>query len=214
MQTILFSSILFALLSALFKIQTLSRALRLFSSFIALSLLSELTAFYMSVQYKNNMPVFHIFSPVLFALLCLYFTKISPTIHKYKLGYISLVACIVISALNTAFFQPISTMNSNYLLLEGLFGCGMALIALYDFLRDDNKPFIHRNVHFWITLTMLFHYLGTYIVYLLIMFLKHIGSDHSDLIRAYILLWLLAVTSYIAIGLLFLLVHSKKIENG
>lgn len=214
MQTILFTSIVFALASGLYTSRSGRGPGIILCSFIGLSLVSELTAYYMATYYRNNMPVFHFFSPVLFALLCLYFNRISPTVYKYRLGYISLAACVVISALNTIFFQPVHTMSSNYLLLEGVFGCGMALIALYDFLRDDNNPFIYRSIHFWMTLAMLFHYLGTYIVYLVILFLKQIGAGRNDLVIAYTFLWLVAVLTYIAVGTAFLLFPVKKLKNG
>lgn len=214
MQAILFTSILFALVSGLYTLRSGYGPQVILWSFIGLSLVSELTAYYMATNYRNNMPVFHFFSPVLFALLCLYFNRISPTVSKYNLAYFSLIACVAISALNSAYFQPIHTMNSNYLLLEGLFGCGMALIALYDFLRDDNNPFIYRSIHFWMTLTMLFHYLGTYIVYLVILLLKEIGAGRNDLVTAYTFLWLIAVLTYIAVGVTFMLFPAKKIKNG
>ncbi|MCF3109610.1 hypothetical protein LL912_12590 [Niabella sp. CC-SYL272] len=99
-------------------------------------------------------------------------------------------------------------MNSYYLLLEGLFGCTLALITVYDFLMDEACIFIHRKMHFWITLIVLFHYLTTYIAYLALRLLK-VSNTNSGLNFIYTGLWLFSLVNYIAFGIIYLLYNRK-----
>lgn len=210
MRAVLLSAVIFAFGCGLLNLRSLSAASKTLCLYLGLCVLSEVTAFLMARLYRNNMPVFHVFNPLLFVVLAVYFQRVSPALQKWHLGYWSAGICVAIGVLNTTFSQPIGTMNSNYLLLEGLFACALAFAVLYDLLKDEDNVFIFRVPHFWITVIVLFHYLATYVAYLGLRFLKISGSPPSSLELIYTILWLTTVLTYLGIALSLLLLNDKQ----
>lgn len=160
--------------------------------------------------YHNNMAVFHIFSPILFLILALYFNQVSVTVRKYYLGYWFAGIGLCASIVNTAFFQPILSLNSNYLLLEGLFVCVLGFITLYDIEKDDTDFDTNKNPHFWIAVIVLFQHVGTYFIYILLQFLELSHTNAANIELAYSALWMTGVVAYLSIGMVYLLFPIQK----
>lgn len=181
--------------------------------YLAFTLISEGIAFYMAVVFKNNLPVFHIFSPILFLLLAWYMDRVSPTIQKLRVAWILGSGAVIISSLNTWLFQPLFSFNSNYLLLEGLFVCILGFIALYDYESDDRHLHLHRNPHFWIVVLFVFKQVIVFFLYIIIYLLdRQQAETTTGVIAIYRTLWGINVLGYIAMGIVFIL-FSKRIKN-
>ena len=63
--------------------------------------------------------------------------------------YIAAILCPLLEILNSVYFQPISTLNTNYILLENFAIILMALIYLYIIILNDYLSIIIRDPHFW-----------------------------------------------------------------
>lgn len=206
---IIFITVL-SLLMSILEFRRRPRALKIMSFFLGLTMISEFTAFYMAHQYRNNMPVFHIFSPLLLLVLASYFDAISTTVRRYRLSYIFGISAIFGSLVNTVFWQPINTFNFNYLLFQGLCTCALGFVALYDIEKDDAVLYPSRNPNFWITVILLLQQIGIYFLYILIglLELSH-GSDFSFKV-VYNSLLITTVSAYPFIGLVYMIFPTKN----
>lgn len=181
--------------------------------YLAITLVSECIAFYLAVIFNNNLPVFHIFSPVLFVLLAWYMDRVSPTIQKYRVAWMIGSAAVIISLLNTCLFQPLYSFNSNYLLLEGLFVCILGFIALYDYESDEQHLHLHRNPHFWTIVLFVFKQVIVFFLYIIIYWLDRQQAETTNRVMfVYRMLWGVNVLGYLVIGMIFSL-FSKKFIN-
>jgi len=189
------------------------RALQIICIFLALTMTSEFIAFYMAFRYRNNLPVFHILSPLLLLNLAWYFDAISSTVRRYKLSYVLGASAVMGSVLNTIFWQPLHTFNFNYLLFQGLCICSLGFIALFDMEKNDNMLYPGRTPHFWITVIVLLQQIGVYFLYILIglLELSH-GSDFSFKV-VYTSLLITTVSAYPFIGLVYLVFPIKNTQQ-
>lgn len=187
-------------------------ALRIISIFLGLNMVSEFVAFFLARRYHNNLAVFHLLSPLLLVVLSLYFTRISESVKKYKAGYIVCAIAVAFSIFNTVVLQPLHTLNSNYLLLQGLCVCVWGFIALYDFEKEDDLRYLNKDPNFWISLILIAQQVGTYLLYIIIEFFELQRLNPNNIRTVYTLLWMIGVLSYLSIGMVFVLLPIKKIK--
>ncbi|GEM_PF-2537925 len=207
---LLIMAIVLAMVSLLRYRKRIKDSFDIIGIYLALTLISEGVAFYMVVVFNNNLPVFHIFNPMLFVVLAWYMHRISPTIQKYLVAWILGAGAVIISLLNTWLFQPLFDFNSNYLLLEGLFVCILGFNALYDYESDDRHLHLHRNPHFWIVVLFVFKQVIVFFLYIIIYLLdRHQAETTTGVIAIYRVLWGINVLGYLGMGIVFLL-FSKK----
>jgi len=109
---------------------------------------NELLSFFADKIYHNNLPLYHIFCPIELLLISLYFS--------YSVRVLRIIAVVVgllgvpLSILNCWLFQPLKTINSNFLLFEA------TAIILYSFtsfrqilLEEERLPYDFAQ--FWIS---------------------------------------------------------------
>ncbi len=192
------------------EIRRRPRSLQVMSIFLAITLFSEIVAFYMAYRYRNNLPVFHVLSPLLLIALATYFQFISATVRRYRLSYILGASAVIGSVVNTVLWQPLHTFNFNYLLFQGLCICSLGFIALFDMEKDDNMLYPGRNPHFWITVILLLQQVGVYFLYILIGLLELSQGSNFSFKVVYTSLLITTVSAYPFIGLVYMVFPLKK----
>lgn len=200
----------FSLCCSLYRFSARTANLKILGLFLAASLFSELVAFFFVLKFNNNLPVFHVLSPLLFLILICYFNRISITIKRYHLGMILGVIGVLVSLVNTWWLQPINTFNSNYLLFQGLCICLMGFIALHDFEEDEVNLYLHRKPDFWVCIVFLSQQIGMYCTYILIHALEMSGAENDSITFVYSLHFILSIIGYLAVGIIFLLFPAKN----
>src|SRR5690606_22765624 len=84
-----------ALFGGVYKLKRRDRASKVLVVLLCLTLVSELTAHWAAIKYRNNMFVYHFFSPVQLILLGVYFDNVVWTLVKKRITIsISIVATV------------------------------------------------------------------------------------------------------------------------
>ncbi len=173
---------------------------------LAVTLISETTSIYVGWKYNNNMPVFHIFSPIELFIISIYFNRSIDYFSKHNIGiYIGLTG-LFLSTLNTVFIQDIKTLNSYFLLFEGFCIIFMSLFSYRQMFEDIEMNVMH-NPHFWYSSIFLFISGTTYSSWALYSFIGVRMIEIMPFLNT--LITLISTTAYVSMGILFLLLPQK-----
>lgn len=194
----------------LYRLRTLDAALKIIIALLAVTLVSETTAHFMAIYYKNNMRVYHVFNPIELFLMALYFNNTIEAFKKKNTGIYIGLSGILLSITNTLFFQPFDTLNSYFLLFEGFCVITMSLLS-YHHIFDDHNSDIVRNPHFWISSIFLFSSGMTYTHWAMYAIISVRLVEYSSIIINALLT--LSILMYTGIGLVFLFVPKKQIAH-
>lgn len=117
--------VLLSMVYAAIVFNRLGKQLQVFCSFLMLSGLVQLVSLIFWLKQVNNLPLLHIYVPLgFFCLTLFYHNVLKDIINKYILWAV-LFLFVGFSVVNTIFFQPINTYNSNALTVESV------LIVIY-----------------------------------------------------------------------------------
>lgn len=128
---------------------------------IGLTFLQETAANLVYTITGSNAVTYHIYSPIEFFLLCLYFNDTNPLFKKNRTGIVIGVSGVLLSIGNTIWLQHVNTFNSYYLLFEGTCIVILCLLSLCGILLDEQLDF-KRQPYFWVTLCLLFYWCLTF----------------------------------------------------
>jgi hypothetical protein len=199
-----------AIITGLLRLKRQGKAEKMLIILLILTLSSEIMAYIWAVKFRNNFPVYHIFAPIQLFFVSMYFHYSVDSLSKSKIAiYIGLSGGIL-AAVNTIFFQPITTLNSYFLLFEGL--CTIFL-SLYAF----NKMFINDNLnilsipHFWFTLILLTFWSITYISWGVYEFMRAKQMNALYIMGA--VLWAINIITYLGIGFVFFFISKRSIQR-
>ncbi|CAG0993614.1 hypothetical protein ARNL5_03442 [Anaerolineae bacterium] len=190
-----------AIIGGLYNIKQRDIAMKILVALLCLTLISEFTAYWAAITYRNNMFIYHFFAPIQLVILCVYFDNIGDRHKKRKNGLLIGVTGVVIAVINTLFFQPLQIFNSNFLLFEGIVIMGLALFTFQRILTDD-KIDIYRYSHFWIVTILIFFWSITYTTWALFSVLQ----IKKLFLMSYVskVLWAVNIITYSAIGFVLL----------
>ena len=197
--------LLIAFLISIASFRKLGLPLKFISLLLGYDVLSEMVAHLATVRYHNNMPVYHISVPVTALFTSLYYNYSVPAFRQYHIGWLVAVGCIVASVLNTALLQPLNTFNSNSLLLIGCSTIGMALFTFCKiFLAGNLGVALWKNVHFLISLVLLFNWSGTMATWFVLT-----DIEEENVPWVFLVVWLVNILTYSGMGTIFFM-QSKK----
>src|SRR5882672_9400924 len=122
----------------LFLFNKVDKPFRYLAVLILLTLLSELTAKYISfVLHKPNNVVYHVFTPMEFFFYAVIYKQF---FNSNKWNHITLwcvVIVIVAEFLNSVFFQPLEETNTNIFMLESVLLVLFSLSLFVKIRRSD-----------------------------------------------------------------------------
>ncbi|GAB2778823.1 hypothetical protein GCM10027275_22870 [Rhabdobacter roseus] len=151
--------------TALYHWKQLDATYRWLKYLVAITWLVEAWGFYHLWHLKKVAHgIFHGFTPIEYALLALYFAATIRNGRVKQLIYVSILLHVVLSVLNTIFFQPIQGVNSNSFLLMAFFLVAWALFYFYEMYLLDEPWTVYRNPDFWVATGVLFFYGGSFFV--------------------------------------------------
>lgn len=116
----------------------------------------------LSICTINNFLSYHIYTPIELFIVLNYFFRAANIHNAPELGLVFGSIAILLSILDTLLFQKYNTINSYYLLFEGIVIISFCLFVFYRiFIREDIIP--KRMAVFWITCCFLFYWCMSYI---------------------------------------------------
>jgi hypothetical protein len=203
------STLAFSAICGLRRFKTQTRAIKFISILITLTFIFEFIAIFVIRFYKNNMPIYSIFNLIQFFVVAYYFDESIDVFKKRKIGmYVGYVG-LFLGLLNIIIFQPLTSFNSNFLILEGLSIISMALFSFFRLLVQYEEFRFTSFSHFWISVILLFFWSITFLNWGLY---DYIGEEFNDKIWIINLSILIVnIITYLSFGLVF--IFYKKLRH-
>lgn len=176
---------------------------------LTLTTISETLAQILSLTIKNNLLVYHIFSPIQFVLLSLFFNYQISFFKKHYIGIVLAVIGLVLSVINSIFIQhPLTTFNSYFLVVESILVIGMTLCYFYDFLNTTHITKQFTTPHFWMACILLLFWSFTFFIWLVGETIPSVTANYVTLIRY--MMYTINMITYTGFGVVFL--FYKKLQ--
>ncbi len=168
---------------------------------ILLSLLAELAREVLVILFNIKAPVYHFLCFLDITLITIYYIKTIKLKHEFFFISISIITPLALEILNTWFFQPMKSLNSNMFILESFVVIIFSLHSLYCILLDDNVKNPIINPDFWFWSFLLFMWSGTFFFWAYIKLIYTNAKEYVDLMQ-YIQISINAFV-YFGIGTIF-----------
>ncbi len=172
---------------------------------LLVTFISEIIARFCAIKFRNNMPVYHIFSPIQLSLVGLFFFKnLEKGFIKNILPFI-ITAAALFSIVNAVFIQGIKTYPSYFFNLESLIIILYSSVLFIQFLERPSSENIFKNPVFIADIAILWFYLFSFLYFLLYGYLTKmnissmvLGKIHliSNYIY-YLMLFIATLTAYL-----------------
>jgi len=135
-------------------------------SLMILWLVTTLAAVY-STKYaglKNNLFIFHIFTPLEYVLLALFYRDIIVNKIVKKAITWSIPIFILLAILFSLFIQKPDTSNSGMITIESVIIIFLSLFFLREVLLLQHATILYRFPLFWICVGILFYFTGNLVI--------------------------------------------------
>jgi len=155
------------IVSGLWLWNKLSAAFRFIWLYCLLSLIVEQLLHYFAKNGINNMPFFHFFPVIEFALFVLFFKNELKGIVNTKFYYLLPLLFMLITIINIIFFQSLFELNSNTTSIESVVLVFLSLYAFYILVKNmslTNHLFARL---FWVSSGILIYFSGLLLFFIL-----------------------------------------------
>jgi len=106
------------------------RSLKMIWLWMAVTLASELAAGLAGLLFGNNLWVYHLYTPVSFWMIAVYYNHRLPVFRKYRLGYLVGMIGIVVELVDTLHFHAYDQMDSYAIVITSVLGLAMVLLDI------------------------------------------------------------------------------------
>lgn len=196
-------SLFFASCCSIYRFNKIDAASKVLAVLICSAFINESLASYLAKKYHNNLPLYSIYCLIEFGLVCLYFNKVIDIFIKRNIGIYIGVAGIVLGIINLIFVQHLNSINSYFLLFEGLSIIGMSLFAFFRLLLKYDSLNLYKYHHFWFISILVFFWSITFLSWGLY---DYINQQFFRLaLNINIALAIVSIITYSCFGCVFLL---------
>lgn len=195
--------LLITLISGCYRYRVLDRPAIIFFLFLSTTVLCEYIALYASLKYKNNLPVYAIYSLVEFVMVSLYFNSVIDIFKKRNTGIYIAALGVVAGIYNLVFIQGLNTINSYFMIFEGLSIISMGLFFFFRILLHNDKLRIHMYPHFWFASILTFFWGVSFLNWSLYDYFAKVHPDEIWVINYCIVI--VNLVTYSAISCVFIL---------
>jgi len=159
--------ILLAALSAGWLYKRLDKQRKVFTAFIFLSAVVQFISLAMWFGHNNNLPLLHFYVAAGFVCLCWFYATLLQGFVDGKIIWSVAGIFLVFTTVNSLFFQPFLTFNSNALTVESVLVVILALFTFVFFLNDIVKETAGRNIKslHWINSGLFIYYSSSLLIF-------------------------------------------------
>lgn len=170
---------------------------------LLLTSFSETVAYYISITTKNNLFIYHIYSPIQLLLLSIFYNYTITFFKPKNIGLLIGVTGVIASILFSILFQnPTSSLNTYFLVLESLLIIGMTLCYFYDFLNTTHTTKQFTTPNFWIACILLIYWSFTFFRWSVGVAIPSISLENTKWINY--MMYFINMVTYTGFGLVFL----------
>lgn len=188
--------------SGILKWRSIDRAARMLAVLVCVTFCFELSALIAALVWGNNMPVYHVFSPVQLCLLIAYFSRLFQRHILRRLFPIFVSLIILLAVANTLWVQLWSGLNSYFLLFESVVIVAFCIYAFFVFFSASGELHLLSYPHFWIVSTLFAFWCLTFSYWGLFRYLSIYFP--SFLYRIYLLVSVVNTITYFSFAIIFL----------
>lgn len=165
------------------RFKDLQRAETFIAILIWATFCAEGAATFQTLLRRNSQPIYHVFSPIEFMLMCLYFNYSIRFFRRHKIGWFLGIAGTLLAVLNTLFLQKATTINSYFLIIEGatIISC---CFALFHQILLDEEELPYRFASFWFTVCFCFFWGTTFTGWGISSLLSKTDTELNNLVSA------------------------------
>jgi len=116
----------------------LTRPLRIFAYFVFMSALVQFISLFLWFGKENNMPLLHLYVPLTVLFLAWFYATILQRFIEVKIIWWTALIFLLFSIINSIFFEPLLTFNSNALTIESIL---IIILTLFTFIALLNDIF-------------------------------------------------------------------------
>lgn len=181
--------------SGIFLFRKLSLPYRAVTLLLLFTLIGEIAGRVLAYQYDNSSPAYHFLIPLKIILTSFIYSCLLPVRRSIRavLLYIvtSFFVCLVV--MNSKYYQPLSVLPTNAILIESFIVIIYSLVYFYFMFQNPLEIKLSRQPVFWLNSGNLIFYSATFFVWgFYHYFLK---SSHVPVL-AHLLIWIANVTLY------------------
>lgn len=125
---------------------------------IVFTMISEITAKYLGVNYDNNSIVYHIFTPIEYLIYAVIFYKFFKSRRWNGFFISSVLGIFLLAILNAKFLQPVHVDNSNIMMVENILLVFLSLMLFVRIRTSHHSKNILLEGVFWFNSMVLIYY--------------------------------------------------------
>lgn len=163
---------------ALYLYKHLIKELKVFSIFLFLSCIIQLSAMVLSILKTNNMPLLHVYVAFGFLSLAWFYVYLLDGFINKNIIWIVTGLFLLYNGINSIFIQPLTTFNSNTLTLESILVIILALSTYMLFLNDvvrNQKKQLVTSIS-WINSGLFIYYSSNVLIFYFGSLFTHVFS--------------------------------------
>ncbi len=186
---------------ALYKYRYLSTAMRCIAFYVFLGGLTQLASSYLNGLRHNNLWVLHWYTPLEFACIVWFYSKVLQGFVKKGLFIAAGLGFTVLSVLNSTFLQDTETFNTYARSLEGILVILFCLSWCYRTLDEMKIQRLEQNPVFWVNTGFLLYFSGTVLLFAFSNYIMDFNRALNLYIWAFHALFSLLLYIFITVGL-------------
>lgn len=161
---------------------------------ILLTVQNELAAHFMGIKFKNNLILYHFFTPVHFIFFALIFYHLFLFKSSRKILLVSIIIFLAFAVINSSFFQTLNKFPTYTILLESFLLAFFAIRSSYEIQSNPNSNNLMKNSVFWLNASIIIFYTSCFVFF---GFHNLLQKDYKQLLKnLYLLLWFLDMMMY------------------
>jgi len=210
LQYTLFSTLLFAVLSSVYKFKRIDTPSKILSACLLIGLFTEIIAYCMARTIHYNVIVYATYSLIEYCMYVAYFHYLNSPLTTTK-AMVMGIAGVLFWSSEILFINHFKNVNSNFLLFEGLMVIGLSLGTFISWQRNEDFLYVHRYPHFWFVCLLVIFWTITYLSWGVNYYLNKNVQELGFIINYTLLI--VNIITYLGIGVVFLLYSKMKVHD-
>ena len=160
-------SVFFPCIPALLRYRKFPKELKLISIYVMICAMFEIVSHYLWSHKINNLPLLHLYIPVTFTMLFLFYKHILRNQIKKYIWYLIAIVFYLFSIIDSVWLQGLYNFNSYTINLENAIMVFFSILCFYRIGKEMKVLQLERYPIFWINTGVLFYYSGSLLLFTL-----------------------------------------------
>jgi len=160
-------SVFIPCIPAILRYRSFPKELKLISNFVMVCAVFEIVSHYLWSHKINNLPLLHLYIPVTFTMLFLFYKNILKGQIKKRIWLLIAVVFYAFSIVDSVWLQGLYTFNSYTINLLNAVMVFFSIACFYKIAKEMKVLQLERYPVFWINTGVIFYYAGSLLLFTL-----------------------------------------------